>query len=512
MDTTRSENACGTGSALPPTTVDGSSFSLDKAIVYLENHANSQSDATEGEIDQARLLRKIDLHIVPIALAAYTLQFLDKVDLNYAAVMGLNLDLGLVGNNFNNVGSATYIANLVAELPTGYIVQKVRPGKWLGMNIILWGVVTACTAAVTNYRGLLVCRILLGILEAATPPCLMLITSMWYTKSEAIWRFSIWYCGLGIAQILGSLISWGFQQVPHEALSGWRIMFVVLGCVTAAAGVWALISLPDSPMEVAWLTESEKRVAIQRVAANQTGIKHTHFKWQHLQELIMDPQMWFLTAMTVLPSMSSGVITFYSSTLIRNFGFSAQRSALLNMPSGAVSILASLTSAYFAYKSENCALVFAVYSCIAAVGSGLMSFLSSSNRAGLLVGIYLVNMETVTLFLNFWLTTSNVAGHTKRAASNALIAGAFAVGNIVGPQLFKPKDAPQFIPAKIVLLSTQLSAAVISVGLRVYYGYKNKTRDAAEQTMTQSGELRETKKIEWLNITDTENATFRYRY
>jgi hypothetical protein len=36
-----------------------------------------------------------------------------------AAVMGLNPDLHLVGNNFNNVGSATYIASLVAELPTG---------------------------------------------------------------------------------------------------------------------------------------------------------------------------------------------------------------------------------------------------------------------------------------------------------------------------------------------------------------------------------------------------------
>jgi cyanate permease len=92
--------------------------------------------------------------------------------------------------------------------------------------------------------------------------------------------------------------------------------------------------------------------------------------------------------------MSSGVISFYSTTLIRNFGFSAQRSALLNMPSGAVSLLACLGSAYLGHKSENRALVLAAFSLVAAIGSGLMSYLPSSHRAGLLAGIYLVNMAS----------------------------------------------------------------------------------------------------------------------
>ncbi|KAJ7672495.1 major facilitator superfamily domain-containing protein [Mycena polygramma] len=490
---------------------NSSSTSLDKAIVYLEKQSETASDE-EAAAAHVRLVRKIDRHIVPIALAAYTLQFLDKVDLKYAAVMGLTADLNLIGNNFNNVGSATYIANLVAEVPTAYIVQKVRPGKWLGVNIVLWGIVTACTAAVTNYHGLLACRILIGILEAATPPCLMLITSIWYTKSEAIWRFAIWYGGLGVAQILGGLISWGFQQVTHEALAGWRIMFIVLGCVTVVAGTWALLCMPDSPMQATWLTEAEKRAAIQRVAVNQTGIKNTHFKWRHIRELVLDPQIWFLTSMTILPSMSSGVITLYSTTLIRNFGFSAKRSALLNMPSGVVTLLSCLAAAYLGHKSENRALVFAGFSVLAALGSALMSFLPSSHRAGLLAGIYLVNMETVTLFLNFSLTTANVAGQTKRVSTNAPIAGAFAVGNIIGPQLFKPKDAPQFIPAKVVLLVTQTVGALFAVGLRVYYGRQNRARDAVKKMEMENGESKEIENIEWLNLTDHENKTFRYRY
>jgi MFS family permease len=111
----------------------------------------------------------------------------------YAAVMGMNEDLKLVGNNFTNAATALYISTLVGEIisgtptfyatvsaritgdPLGYILQKVPVGKWLGMNVILWGIVTASIASVKNYHGLLVCRVLLGVFEAATSPCLMLI-------------------------------------------------------------------------------------------------------------------------------------------------------------------------------------------------------------------------------------------------------------------------------------------------------------------------------------------------
>jgi hypothetical protein len=91
-------------------------------------------------------------------------------------------------------------------------------------------------------------------------------------------------------------------------------------------------------------------------------------------------------------SLTSGVISFYSTTLIRNFGFSPARSALLNMPSGAVSLLSCLATAYLGHKYDNRALCMTVFCLLAAMGSGLMSFLPSSQRAGLLAGVYLVNM------------------------------------------------------------------------------------------------------------------------
>jgi len=82
------------------------------------------------------LRRKIDWRIVPIMFLCYTVQFLDKVNINvcfssplpvlaikdltiiqYAAVMGLNADLNLTGNDFSNASTAFFIAYLIAEVP-----------------------------------------------------------------------------------------------------------------------------------------------------------------------------------------------------------------------------------------------------------------------------------------------------------------------------------------------------------------------------------------------------------
>jgi len=52
-----------------------------------------------------------------------------------------------------------------------------------------------------------------------------------------------------------------------------------------------------------------------------------------------------LTGETKL-SISSGVVTTYSATLIRNLGYKPKQAALMNMPSGLVSIFFTLLVGY----------------------------------------------------------------------------------------------------------------------------------------------------------------------
>lgn len=139
--------------------------------------------------------------------------------------------------------------------------------------------------------------------EAAIAPSLMLISSQWYTKSEAAPRFSIWYAGLGLGQIIGGILSYAFQQVHKEAsFAGWKIMFVVLGVVTIVIGFATIILLPDSPLKATFLSEAEKVALLKHVAVNQTGIENNRVKVQQILDVVFDLQLWLMVLLTILVS------------------------------------------------------------------------------------------------------------------------------------------------------------------------------------------------------------------
>lgn len=493
---------------LGQSSVNGESISnVDGAWKFLDaNRDVAEATATEAELKALR--RKIDWHIVPIMFCCYTMQFLDKVILNYAAVMGIHAELKLQGNDFSNVATFLFVALLAFEIPNIYCLQKVPAAKWLGANVILWGVATACGAAATNYQTLLVSRVFLGIFEATIAPSLLLISSQWYTKSEAAPRFSFWYLGLGLGQIIGGAVSYGFQHISKDAaLSGWRVMFVALGCLTVAIGLWTFFFLPDTPMKARWLSSEEKVKLLKHVSVNHTGIENRKFRPNEIFEALMDPQLYLLLLAVILLSVSSGVVTTYSATLIRGIITDPKRAALMNMPSGAISIFFTLFVG-FAVRSQSNRWLWIICCIIPAIiGGALMSFLPTTNKAGVLAGIYLVNAVVAPLAVFYNWVSANFGGATKRAFAAALLSGSFSIGNIIGPQTFQARDAPDYRPAKLAVMGTQAGCAVVTIVLFLYYKWQNKKRGVSQETEEayMSPEV-------WANMTDRENKKFRYSY
>jgi MFS transporter, ACS family, allantoate permease len=171
--------------------LDISAKDADEAFAFLKNHPNAdivrqEAVAILSDVKATkRLLRKIDFTIVPCMIAVYFLQYLDKTTISYTAVMGLRTDTHLHGQDYSNIAMMFYVGFLAAEFPTQYIAQRIsRLGKYLGANVMLWGVILSCMAATTSYAGLMICRTLLGIFEAPVAPILVLIIAMWYKKNE----------------------------------------------------------------------------------------------------------------------------------------------------------------------------------------------------------------------------------------------------------------------------------------------------------------------------------------
>lgn len=135
----------------------------DKAAIFLQNQERLEVTPAENK----RILKRIDLRLLPILLVVYFLQQLDKSVLSYSSVFGLIEDAKLVGQEYSWLGSVIYIAQLVMQPVIAVLLVKFPIGKFLAVMVLGWGTVLCCMAAAHNFIGLLVTRLFLGMFEAS---------------------------------------------------------------------------------------------------------------------------------------------------------------------------------------------------------------------------------------------------------------------------------------------------------------------------------------------------------
>ncbi|SCU91197.1 LAMI_0E05072g1_1 [Lachancea mirantina] len=479
---------------------------VDVETGVLEDISDSISQVSQP-IDKS-LRWRIDLRILPFCMAIYFLQYLDKTLLNYAAVMGIKKHLH--GDQFSDLGTIFYVGYLAAEPLSGFLIQKLPVGKFLGINVTLWGIIVCFHAATKSYPGLMIVRTLLGIFEASVAGCLIQITGMWWTSSEQSRRTGLWYMQIGVGQIVGSGLSYGFQHVVSKKVASWQILFIFMGCLTFLVGIATIVFLPDSPQTCRFLNEKERREAIRHVKVNQVGTDNKTIKWFHLKELLLqDKQTWLLFFITVLTMITNGAVSTFTSVIISTFGFSNERATLIQMPSGAVSILATIACSYLAGYIGERAVIMACVCLPSVLGAILLITLGHSQKVGKLFGVYLLNFAPAILPMIYNWNSVNTSGHTKRVTRNALTLIAFCIGNLIGPQMFKAKDAPHYTPAKIGLIVQLAVAACLCIVLRFVVVRENKLRDS-QTAGIDPVEL--TRDVTVLDLTDIENKAFRYKY
>ena len=117
---------------------------------------------------ERKLMRKVDLRLIPLLVIMYINNFMDRSALGQARLGTLEVDLGMdpESTQFNLAISILFVGYLTMQLPSNLLLSRLRPSIYLGSVMVLWGTVCACTAAVQNFAGLIVVRIFLGVTEA----------------------------------------------------------------------------------------------------------------------------------------------------------------------------------------------------------------------------------------------------------------------------------------------------------------------------------------------------------
>lgn len=206
--------------------------------------------------------------IMPIVFITYSLAYLDRANFGFASAAGINKDLGISPALSSLIGALFFLGYFFFQIPGAIYAERRSVRKLVFVSLVLWGACAALTGLVSNVAWLIALRFLLGVVEAAVMPAMLIFISNWFTKAERSRANTFLILGNPVTVLWMSIVS---GYLVHAF--GWREMFVAEG---APAIVWAVcwwFAVRDKPNDVQWLAAEDKQALAARLAAEQAAIK-----------------------------------------------------------------------------------------------------------------------------------------------------------------------------------------------------------------------------------------------
>jgi sugar phosphate permease len=215
-----------------------------------------------------QLSRKRWYRLVPIAFITYSLAYLDRANFGFAAAGGMAKDLNITAAMSSLLGSLFFLGYFFFQIPGTVYAARKSAKTLIFWSLILWGTLAMATGIISNVKGLVVIRFMLGVVESAVMPSMLVFLSTWFKKSERSRANTFLILG-NPATILWMSILSGYLV---DSL-GWRWMFILEGF---PAIIWALLwwwLVVDKPAEAKWLTDQEKHDLQTELDIEQQSIK-----------------------------------------------------------------------------------------------------------------------------------------------------------------------------------------------------------------------------------------------
>jgi MFS family permease len=145
----------------------------EKQIGFPDEQIEVINDAAGNHIvplSEKKLLRKLDLRVLPPLFVLFLLAFLDRTNIGNAKIQGLTKDLNMTGPDYNIALFVFFIPYILFEVPSNIVLKKVAPSTWLSSIMVLWGICTLGQGLVNNFESLVALRVLVGLFEAGLFP------------------------------------------------------------------------------------------------------------------------------------------------------------------------------------------------------------------------------------------------------------------------------------------------------------------------------------------------------
>lgn len=112
---------------------------------------------------------------------------------------------------------------MVMQLPSNMVLTRVCPYIYIPLCVCVWSCISAATAGIHSYSGLVAVRFFLGIAEAPFFLGAFYLLSCWYTRKELALRTAVLYSGLVLATGFSGLLGASIFSVldGKREIEGW---------------------------------------------------------------------------------------------------------------------------------------------------------------------------------------------------------------------------------------------------------------------------------------------------
>lgn len=398
---------------------------------------------------ERRLVRKIDIRLMPITILLYILNYLDRNSISTARDNGLERDLGLKGQEYQTALSILYVGYITFQIPSNLFMTKLgRPSLYIPTFVTLWGVVSACTAATTGYHSLLAVRIILGAVESAFFPAALAMLSFFYRKNEMATRTALLFSGSIISNAFSGLISAGIlsRMEGKAGLPAWKWLFIIEGAITVVVAAMAVFILPDMPENSKFLSVEERQMAVNRLKLDVgTSLSPGEDEGTPMQGLVMavkDVKVWVLAFMLTSVTVGVGFNQFFP-TIVGSLGYSHTVTLLLTAPIWLFAFFACLANGLHSDRVQERTLHI-----IIPLLFGIVGFIISSTTTSLGARFFALFIEAssyagYTCVLG-WIAPSIPTPRYKKAVALALINAFSQLGNISASYVWPKKWGPKY--------------------------------------------------------------------
>lgn len=224
---------------------------------------------SESDVIFAKAARRL----IPFMMALYTVSFLDRVNIGFAALT-MNKDLGFTPEIYGWGAGVFFFGYFLFEVPSNVIMTRVGARRWIARIMVTWAVISAGNAFVHSPMSFYSLRFLLGLAEAGFAPGMIYYLSLWFPA--CIWASyaSVYLLAIPLTSVIGAPISGLILGTDGLlGLQGWQWLFILEAVPALLLGIAVFFYLPDGP-EKAWFLSAKEREIVASELAAEPHAKH----------------------------------------------------------------------------------------------------------------------------------------------------------------------------------------------------------------------------------------------